>query len=224
MAPEAGWIEGKHERDALVFNAGGAWSIRELARLVRDVRAALPARAALGGRTRARIDLNRLSFLDSSGAWLVADTKRRLETMGVATEIVVGRAADRALLDRVEKSLARIGTLKAPARTHPILAALGNVGQIVIDGGKKGVELLSFFGLTLVLIVRAMAAPWRIHFTAVFKHLETTGLNALGRVRLRTTTPLLYDPYRVNRATGSFILVDEATNATVAAGMLLNEP
>ena len=50
------------------------------------------------------------------------------------------------------------------------------------------------------------------------------GLNALGRVRLRTTTPLLYDPYRVNRATGSFILVDEATNATVAAGMLLNEP
>lgn len=184
MAPEAGWIEGKHERDALVFNAGGAWSIRELARLVRDVRAALPARAALGGRTRARIDLNRLSFLDSSGAWLVADTKRRLEALGVSTEIVAGRAADRALLDRVEKSLARIGTLKAPARTHPILAALGNVGQIVIEGGKKGVELLSFFGLSLVLIVRAMAAPWRIHFKAVFKHLETTGLNALPIVGL----------------------------------------
>jgi bifunctional enzyme CysN/CysC/sulfate adenylyltransferase subunit 1 len=50
------------------------------------------------------------------------------------------------------------------------------------------------------------------------------GLNGLGRIRLRTTTPILYDPYRVNRTTGSFILVDEATNATVAAGMLLNEP
>ncbi|HEY1558901.1 MAG TPA: GTP-binding protein [Kofleriaceae bacterium] len=48
-------------------------------------------------------------------------------------------------------------------------------------------------------------------------------LNALGRIRLRTTTPLIYDPYRRNRATGSFILVDEATNATVAAGMLLGE-
>jgi bifunctional enzyme CysN/CysC len=46
-------------------------------------------------------------------------------------------------------------------------------------------------------------------------------LNDLGRIRLRTTTPVLYDPYRRNRATGSFILVDEATNATVAAGMLL---
>jgi bifunctional enzyme CysN/CysC len=47
------------------------------------------------------------------------------------------------------------------------------------------------------------------------------GLNDLGRIRLRTTTPIVYDPYRRNRATGSFILVDEATNATVAAGMLL---
>src|ERR1051325_9371920 len=42
-----------------------------------------------------------------------------------------------------------------------------------------------------------------------------------GRIRLRTPTPLLYDPYRRNRTTGSFILVDEATNTTVAAGMLL---
>jgi bifunctional enzyme CysN/CysC len=46
-------------------------------------------------------------------------------------------------------------------------------------------------------------------------------LNDLGRIRLRTTTPILYDPYRRNRMTGSFILVDEANNTTVAAGMLL---
>jgi sulfate adenylyltransferase large subunit len=46
-------------------------------------------------------------------------------------------------------------------------------------------------------------------------------LNDLGRIRLRTTTPVLYDPYRRNRVTGSFILVDEATNSTVAGGMLL---
>jgi sulfate adenylyltransferase large subunit len=47
------------------------------------------------------------------------------------------------------------------------------------------------------------------------------GLNDLGRVKLRTTTPVIFDPYARNRTTGSFILVDEATNATVAAGMLL---
>ena len=46
------------------------------------------------------------------------------------------------------------------------------------------------------------------------------GLNEIGRVKLRTTTPLLADPYARNRATGSFILIDEATGVTVGAGMI----
>ena len=45
-------------------------------------------------------------------------------------------------------------------------------------------------------------------------------LNEIGRVKLRTQRPLLFDPYRRNRDTGSFILIDEATNNTVAAGMI----
>jgi bifunctional enzyme CysN/CysC len=46
-------------------------------------------------------------------------------------------------------------------------------------------------------------------------------LNEIGRVTLRTTQPLFYDEYRRNRTTGSFILVDEASNTTVGAGMIL---
>ncbi|SOD94407.1 sulfate adenylyltransferase subunit 1 [Blastococcus haudaquaticus] len=46
------------------------------------------------------------------------------------------------------------------------------------------------------------------------------GLNDIGRVRLRATQPLFVDDYTRNRATGRFILIDEATNATVGAGML----
>jgi bifunctional enzyme CysN/CysC len=46
-------------------------------------------------------------------------------------------------------------------------------------------------------------------------------LNEIGRVRLRTTQPLFFDEYRRNRETGSFILVDESTNDTVAAGMII---
>jgi bifunctional enzyme CysN/CysC len=51
---------------------------------------------------------------------------------------------------------------------------------------------------------------------------ESLTLNEIGRVTLRTTQPLLVDEYRRNRTTGSFILVDEATNSTVAAGMILS--
>jgi sulfate adenylyltransferase large subunit len=47
------------------------------------------------------------------------------------------------------------------------------------------------------------------------------GLNDIGRVRLRTSKPMAFDPYARNRATGSFILIDESSNDTVGAGMIV---
>ena len=47
------------------------------------------------------------------------------------------------------------------------------------------------------------------------------GLNDIGRITIRTTKPLFFDSYRRNRNTGSIIFVDEATNETVAAGMII---
>ena len=46
-------------------------------------------------------------------------------------------------------------------------------------------------------------------------------LNDIGRIALRTSTPLFYDRYRRNRNTGSFVLIDDQTNETVAAGMIV---
>ena len=43
----------------------------------------------------------------------------------------------------------------------------------------------------------------------------------IGRIRLRTTAPVFTDSYRVNKHTGSLILIDEVTNETVAAGMIV---
>jgi len=48
----------------------------------------------------------------------------------------------------------------------------------------------------------------------------TLTLNEIGRIRFRCTQPLLVDEYRRNRTTGGFVLIDEATNRTVAAGMV----
>lgn len=47
------------------------------------------------------------------------------------------------------------------------------------------------------------------------------GLNDIGRISLRTSAPLIADSYKGNRITGSFVLIDEQTNATVAAGMII---
>ena len=50
---------------------------------------------------------------------------------------------------------------------------------------------------------------------------KSIGLNDIGRVLIRTTAPLFYDSYKKNRTTGSVIIIDEFTNETVAAGMII---
>jgi bifunctional enzyme CysN/CysC len=49
------------------------------------------------------------------------------------------------------------------------------------------------------------------------------GLNEIGRIVLRTTSPLFADEYRRNRTTGGFVLIDEVSNVTVGAGMILGQ-
>ena len=51
----------------------------------------------------------------------------------------------------------------------------------------------------------------------------TFQLNDIGRVRLKTVRPLMLDAYNVTRETGSFILIDEVSNETVAGGMIVGE-
>ena len=46
-------------------------------------------------------------------------------------------------------------------------------------------------------------------------------MNDICKVKLRITAPLMTDDYHMNRDTGSFILIDDATNETVAAGMIV---
>jgi bifunctional enzyme CysN/CysC len=71
---------------------------------------------------------------------------------------------------------------------------------------------------------RAMVADlvYRLDVNTLHRDSGTPALslNEIGRVRLRCTRPLFVDDYRRNRITGSFMLVDEDTNATVAAGMV----
>jgi bifunctional enzyme CysN/CysC/sulfate adenylyltransferase subunit 1 len=63
---------------------------------------------------------------------------------------------------------------------------------------------------------------YRLDVNTLHRDLDTKelGLNEIGRVQLRTTVPLLCDPYEKNRRTGSFILIDESTGVTLGAGMI----
>jgi bifunctional enzyme CysN/CysC len=52
------------------------------------------------------------------------------------------------------------------------------------------------------------------------KPADTFLLNDIGRIEINTSMPIFFDPYKLNHATGSFILIDPLTNNTVAAGMI----
>jgi sulfate adenylyltransferase subunit 1 len=53
------------------------------------------------------------------------------------------------------------------------------------------------------------------------ENVDTLNMNDIARVKIRTAQPLFFDNYRKNRITGSLILIDEGTNETVAAGMIV---
>ena len=85
-------------------------------------------------------------------------------------------------------------------------------------GGKYTIKHTTRTARALVKNLR-----YRLDINSLHRDEAATGLtlNEIGRLQLRVTAPMFTDPYRVNRTTGSFILIDEGTNATVGAGMVL---
>ncbi len=74
--------------------------------------------------------------------------------------------------------------------------------------------------------VRAVVSQlvYRINVDTLHREtVEVLGLNDIGRVQVETAEPLFFDPYRANRQTGGFILIDPHTNVTVGAGMIRGE-
>jgi sulfate adenylyltransferase subunit 1 len=63
---------------------------------------------------------------------------------------------------------------------------------------------------------------YKVEITTLDQNCEDKSLkmNEIARLRIKTTKPLVFDPYKRNRKTGSLILIDEATNETVGVGMI----
>ncbi|HZH15273.1 MAG TPA: GTP-binding protein [Archangium sp.] len=91
------------------------------------------------------------------------------------------------------------------------------VEQPLRPGAKLAIKHTTRSARALVKDIQYRIDVNTLHRDEERKSLE---LNEIGRVSLRTTVPLFFDEYRRNRHTGSFILIDEGTNATVAAGMI----
>jgi bifunctional enzyme CysN/CysC len=87
----------------------------------------------------------------------------------------------------------------------------------LVPGGKYSIKHTSRWGRAVVKDLQ-----YRLDINTLHRDesADSLSLNEIGRVRLRSSVPLFFDEYRRNRDTGSFILVDEANNGTVGAGII----
>ncbi|NJN27706.1 MAG: sulfate adenylyltransferase subunit CysN [Cyclobacteriaceae bacterium] len=88
----------------------------------------------------------------------------------------------------------------------------------MIPGGKYGIRHTTQEAKCIVKDIR-----YKVDINTLHKIEDdlSLGLNEIGRIHIRTTKPFFYDSYKKNRGTGSIILIDENTNETVGAGMII---
>jgi bifunctional enzyme CysN/CysC len=116
------------------------------------------------------------------------------------------------------------GDLLAAPRNRPTVAATleANVCWMadapLREGGRY---LLKHTTRTVRARVAALRHRIEVNGTEHVSAASELGLNDIGRIALALATPVMADPYARNRTTGSFILVDESTNETVGAGMIV---
>jgi phospholipid/cholesterol/gamma-HCH transport system permease protein len=163
--------------DCLTVHARGRWTGEGAAAL--DGR--LQSIDAKGYR-RVRFDLATVEALDTVGAWLIARTGAELQSKGLAIELANVPAAIAPLIDRV----ADTGVPAIPPTPHPsrMLLLLERTGAGTIGALRFGYDLLGFFGLVALRLLKVALRPWRLRLTSTVRHLEETGLNALPIVGL----------------------------------------
>ena len=91
-----------------------------------------------------------------------------------------------------------------------------------LAAGSTAEEAMSFICELTFNLINEKRGKYKIDINTLHRMEEKEiGLNDIGRISIRTTKPLFFDSYTRNRNTGSIILVDESSNETVAAGMII---
>ncbi|MFO1105155.1 MAG: MlaE family lipid ABC transporter permease subunit [Amaricoccus sp.] len=127
-------------------------------------------------------DLGRVEAMDTGGAWLIADLKRRLEGEGVACRVENASALQLSLLDTVTRNLP--SEPAARTKRHGFVYWLGNVGRTTVGIWRSTLDLLGFLGLAIARLVGLLARPWRLPVTSITHHMQEVGLNAVPIVAL----------------------------------------
>jgi sulfate adenylyltransferase large subunit len=213
------WYEGPSVLSALETSDAGSW-----ARTTRGAR--LPIQWVLrqsgGGRTYAGMIDGNAFHVGDAVTLLPANIETRLRAInsggGQRDEAGVGLSVDLDLEDETDAGRGDlIASAPLPTVTKELTATIIWFGEQPLVEGQR----LRLKHTTKVTPVRVAAITGVMDIeTLVIDESSTLTTNEIGLATLLTADPLVVDDYRDNRVTGSFVLIDVVTNATVAAGMV----
>lgn len=155
----------------------GRWQTEFLGPLDGPLRAIRPDR-----QQTAKIDLSGVEAMDTAGAWLIHRSLRQWRSDGVSADMIGESAAFRDLVNTVGKFDSKCPT--PPPPVNAIVAIVARTGRATIGILQAAGALISFIGLTLTALLRNLALPGHLRVTAVFFHMEHTGIHALPIVGL----------------------------------------
>jgi phospholipid/cholesterol/gamma-HCH transport system permease protein len=169
------------EGDSLVLQAAGRWLVASAAALDR----ALGRLGGVAPGTRLRIDLAAVERLDTVGAWLLLRASRALEARGVVVSVENVAPEFAPLLEQVAKDEppAPPPGARRSAAGH-VLALLAALGERSVAAGVAVRELVGFFGLVTVTLLRTILRPGRLRAVSLVAQMERTGVGALPIVGL----------------------------------------
>ena len=177
MAADRGWLEIAERDGLLTVAAGGLWNLGNAARLDAEIR-----RMPAPGRRPVHFDISEVKLLDTAGAWTLYRTARDWEAAGARISIEGGNAEQVALLETVRAS-DRPFEPTAPEGLG-VLKLLAHIGVAVEDIAREIIELIGFFGVVVITLLRTVRQPSRLRVTSLIYHMEQVGLNALPIVGL----------------------------------------
>ncbi len=179
MKPGYGGFDTVRQGDRLVLQAMGHWLVASVAALDAGLRGIETA-----GARSVLFDLSHIEGLDTVGAWLLLRTCRAFERRGVAASIENVPEAFGPLLDQVARNEPSPPAAARRRLHHTVLEGIQFVGEATVELLLMARELLNFFGLVCVTMMRVWWQPSRLRVASLVAQMQRTGVSALPIVGL----------------------------------------
>jgi phospholipid/cholesterol/gamma-HCH transport system permease protein len=166
--------------DWIELSAAGSWTAEYAGAIEPQVDAAtrdITARSIA-------INITRVDYLDTYGAWLIERAIRSWKNQGREARLVGLREDYRGLFEKVHSGTQTLSP--PPPRPNSIIATLESVGRTMASAGSDLVQLAQMLGSLLVALKRVALRPTTFRFTSMVHHLERVGWRAVPIILLIT--------------------------------------